>query len=278
MNRARRSNAGPDLLQGPPERTELNHAIIRQPPETIPDCQLTYIGRSPIDPERALQQHGDYRNVLLNCNYTVITLPPVHQLPDSAFVEDAAVVLPEGAILLPLGTRSRAAESGIMLEPLKLLFDRVRTVDPPARIEGGDILRIGKKLFVGLSTRTDQSGVSALEEIAGEWEYEVIPVSVSGSLHLKTAVTSLDEETVLVNPEWIDPAAFGRMRVIGVDESEPFAANVLRLGNDIVVHKGFPETRARLETAGFRTVATDISEFLKAEAGLTCLSLLIEKS
>lgn len=249
-------------------------AILRTPPPGLEHCELTHIGRTPIDPVLALNQHQNLARILADCNYSVITLPPVPGLPDSSFVEDTALILPEAAILLPLGTGSRSAEAELIRAPLQELFGSVRVIPPPVRIEGGDILRTGKQLFVGISTRTDVAGAEALADITDEWGYEVSTVEIGGSLHLKTAVTAPDDRTVLLNPEWVDPAAFGDRDVIEVDGSEPFAANILRLWNKIVAHKGFPRTTGRLRNAGFEVVETDISEFLKAEAGLTCLCLL----
>ncbi|QQS40508.1 MAG: dimethylargininase [Acidobacteriota bacterium] len=252
----------------------MKYALTRLPPDTIPCCQLTHIGRLPIDHGLALHQHEEYRRVLSKCNYTVITLPAVNEYPDSAFVEDCALILPEATILLPLGTQSRTEESGLMLEPLNTFFPDVRQIKPPARIEGGDLLTFGKRIFAGRSSRTDRRGIETLSELTSEWGYEVAEVPVRGSLHLKTAVTALDEETVLMNKGWVDPSAFEGIRVIEIDNEEPFAANVLRLGNRIVAHAGFPGTIEKLRDAGFEVMAVDISEFLKAEAGLTCLSLL----
>lgn len=252
----------------------MKYALTRLPPDTIPCCQLTHIGREPIDPAFARSQHERYRQTLSECNYTVITLPAVDEYPDSAFVEDTALILPEAAILLPLGTGSRLEESRMMLQPLRSLIDDVRQIEPPARIEGGDLLRIGRRIFAGMSSRTSREGVEALSALTSDWGYDVTAVPIEGSLHLKTAVTALDDSTVLINPNWVDPSAFGEYRKIEVDEEEPFAANVLRLGETIVAHEGFPATIRKLREKGCEVLTVDISEFLKAEAGLTCLSLL----
>lgn len=189
-------------------------------------------------------------------------------------MEDAALILPEAAILLPLGTESRLAESWIMLKPLRSFFLDVRQIEVPVRIEGGDLLRIGKRIFAGLSSRTNQEGIDVLSKLVSEWDYEVTAVPIEDSLHLKTAVTALDDETLLINRKWVDGSSFGGFRAIDVDGDEPFAANVLRLGDKIAAHEGYPRTIQRLRDEGFEVVTLDISEFLKAEAGLTCLSLL----
>lgn len=255
------------------DRTE-KYAITRLPASTLTGCELTHIGRDPIDLERTLTQHEDYRKILEECNYTVITLDAEAAYPDSVFVEDTAVMLPEAAILLPLGTETRRGEAELMRETLGSLSE-VRIADPEVSIEGGDVLRIGRKIFVGESSRTDADGIAELSRLTADLDYRVIPVAVQSSLHLKTAVTALDESTVLLNPDWVSESAFEGCEAIEVDPSEPFAANILKLGSRIVAHKGFPYTIGRLRNAGFEVIEADISEFLKAEAGLTCLSLLI---
>lgn len=249
-------------------------AITRLPADSIANCQLTHVDRAAVDPATARLQHENYRALLAKCNYTVITLPPVEDYPDSVFVEDTAVILPEAAILLPLGTETRRGEAGFMLETLDNLVD-VRQASADTRIEGGDVLRIGNMLFTGKSSRTDGRGVEELRRLTSDLGYEVTPVEVRGSLHLKTAVTALDDATVLLNPDWVATSDLGDFEVIEVDGREPFAANILRLGDKIVAHEGFPYTIGRLRNAGFEVLEVDISEFLKAEAGLTCLSLLL---
>ena len=251
-------------------------AILRAPASSLANCELTHIERKPIDPPLAAVQHGDLARILTKCNYTVITLPVLEDLPDSVFVEDTALVLPEAAISLPLGTGTRLAESELMLEHFRRLAPEVRSIVLPSKMEGGDVLRIGRKLFVGISTRTNEQGAEALSELTEGWGYEVVRVKVEGSLHLKTAVTAPDDETVLLNPDWVSKDDFPDYRVIEVAPAEPFAGNILRLGDKIVAHSGFPKTIAKLRDAGFEVIETDISEFLKAEAGLTCLCLLSE--
>lgn len=252
----------------------MNTAITRLPAASIANCQLTHIERSGVDPGLARIQHENYRSLLEKCNYIVITLAPLEAFPDSVFVEDTAVVLPGSAILLPLGTETRRGEAELIRETLERFVD-VRQASPGTKIEGGDVLRIGKTLFVGESSRTEEAGVEELRKLTTDLGYEVRPVKVRGSLHLKTAVTALDDSTVLLNPDWVSEADFGDFEVMKVDSSEPFAANILRLGEKIAAHKGFPYTIGRLRNAGFEVIEIDISEFLKAEAGLTCLSLLI---
>lgn len=250
-------------------------AILRAPSPSLALCELTHIDREPIDPGIAASQHAAYREILAKCNYIVNTLPAEPTLPDSVFVEDTALVLPEAAIVLSLSADSRKAEAALIADALQPYRD-LNFIEPPAKIEGGDVLRIGRKLFVGMTSRTDPAGAEALERLVREWGYAVVPVAVRGSLHLKTAVTATDDQTILMNTEWVEKAPFEDFHRIEVDGEEPFAANILRLGNTIVAHRGFERTNQKLRDAGFEVIEADISEFLKAEAGLTCLSLLVE--
>jgi dimethylargininase len=174
-----------------------------------------------------------------------------------------------------MGTESRKEEPSAIEASLGELLPLSR-IEPPARIEGGDILRIGKKIFVGLSTRTNLEGLEGLKAIAEPMGFELQGVEVSGSLHLKTAVCALDDQTVLLNSDWVDKGSFDGLNQIKVDQREPFAANVLRLGNRLIAHSGFERTIGRVRSEGYEVIEADISEFLKAEAGLTCLCLIIE--
>ena len=250
-------------------------ALTRRPSPHLDRCELTYIERNRIHILRAESQHREFRKLLTKCNYRVITLDAVTNLPDSVFVEDTALVLPEIAVVFPMAEGSRSGESDLIEAELRPFRKTVR-IEPPAKIEGGDILRVGKTIFAGISARTNATGAEALAEIVRKWDYEVVKVPVKDALHLKTACTALDDETLIINPSWVDPAAFKGLRCIEVGPEEPFAANTLSLNNQIVMCEGFVKTRGRIEKAGFSTTTADISEFLKAEAGLTCLCILIE--
>ncbi len=249
-------------------------ALTREPASTIVHCELTYIERETIDFERALQQHRRYREMLTQCGAQVITLPAHEALPDSVFVEDPAIVLDEVAILASPGPASRRAEVDL-IEPELARFRPTMRISPPAIIEGGDVLRIGKTLYVGLSSRTNHAGVAALRQIAEPYGYAVAPVAVWGCLHLKTGCTALDEHTLLVNPDWIDPTLLAGYRLVSVAPEEPWAANVLRVNSALMMNAACPETIRRVESLGFRVTPIDLTEFMKAEAGPTCMSLLV---
>ncbi|MCB0193641.1 MAG: dimethylargininase [Anaerolineae bacterium] len=249
-------------------------AITHRPSPALSDCELTFISAQTIDHARAVQQHADYCHLLRRCGAKVIILDKNSDLPDSVFVEDTALVLDEIAIITTMGTESRRAETEVIATELSR-FKSITRLRLPAQVEGGDILRIGHTLYVGHSTRTNSEGIKALAEIVEPYGYQVIDVEVMGCLHLKTGCTALDDHTVLLNPNWIDPQPFAAFDQIRVPETEPFAANILRIGPTIGIHSGFTQTQALIKQRGYTLAVTDISEFLKAEAGLTCMSLII---
>lgn len=256
---------------------DMDIAITRDVPRSIARCELTHIAREPIDLARALAQHEAYNHTLAALGLQVIRLPADEEYPDCCFVEDAAVVLDEVAVITSLGAPSRRGETPVLAAALERYRPLVR-IELPATVEGGDVLRIGRTLFCGRTPRSNDAGIAALAGAVAPFGYRVVPVPVTGCLHLKSAVTALsadgEEETLLVNPAWVDPAALGRFRFFEVEPTEPGAANVLRVRGTVLVHPGFPRTLERINRAGYEVTPIDISEFLKAEAALTCKSLL----
>jgi dimethylargininase len=250
-------------------------AITRAVSPAIVNCELSFIGRQPIDLTMACDQHGAYGRMLEKLGARVVSLPAEPALPDSMFVEDPAIVLDELAVVLPLGTETRRSEAASLAAVLAE-FRRLEYVKLPGTLEGGDVLRIGRKLFVGLTKRSNPEGTEQLARILAPHNYEVVPVPVSGCLHLKSAVTFLGHDTLLANRSWFDSAPLARYKFIDVDEGEPHAANALALGGTVVFPASFPRTRARIEAAGFQVTTLNISELQKAEAGLTCSSLIFD--
>jgi dimethylargininase len=250
-------------------------AITRAVSPAIVHCELSFIDRKPIDLARAQEQHRAYEKLLEKLGASVISLPAERQLPDSMFVEDPAMVLDELAVILPLGTETRRREAPSLAQALSK-FRNLEYVTLPGTLEGGDVLRIGRKLFVGLTKRSNTEGIRQLAAILAPYNYEVLAVPVTGCLHLKSAVTSLGRNTLLANRPWFDTAAFAGYEWIDVDPAEPHAANALALGDTIIFPASFPRTRARIEARGFHVTPLDISELQKAESGLTCSSLLFE--
>lgn len=250
-------------------------AITRAVSPVIVRCELSFIDRKPIDLARAQQQHRAYEVLLAKLGARVVSLPPEPDLPDSMFVEDPAVILDEIAVILPLGTESRRPEAPSLAGELAK-YRKLAYVQLPGTLEGGDVLRIGRKLFVGLTKRSNVEGIRQLAEIVKPHGYEVISVPVTGCLHLKSAVTWIADNTLLANRAWFDTAPFAGFDWIDVDPSEPHAANALALGGTVIFPASFPRTRRRIGSLDYRVTPLDISELQKAESGLTCSSLLFE--
>jgi dimethylargininase len=242
-------------------------------PSNTARAEITFIERKPINQELAQHQHAAYCQTLERHGLSVKQLSANAQHPDACFVEDAAVVLDELAVITRMGAESRRAEVQAIAQALAP-HRELAHIHPPATLEGGDVLRIGKKVYVGLSRRTNAEGIGALTSILNPRGYEVIPVEVNGCLHLKTACTALDEETLLLNRAYVTPETFKGYKLLFVPESEPLAANALRLGETILLAASFPKTLELLARQQPQVETLDISEFQKMEAGLTCLSLL----
>jgi dimethylargininase len=248
-------------------------ALTRDVSPALARCELTFLPREAIDLERAVAQHAAYGRLLESLGLEVLRLPADPAYPDCCFVEDTAVVLDEVAVLAHPGAASRRGE----VEAVAAVLAEHRAlarIPPTARLDGGDVLVLGRRIYVGVSGRTDAAGAQALGGIVAPLGYEVLPVGVTGCLHLKSAVTAIDDETVLANPDWFDVTPLHGIDVLRVPDAEPGAANVLRAAGSVVVHAGFPRTIDRLAARGLDVRAIDVSEFLKAEAGVTCKSLV----
>lgn len=242
----------------------------------IADCELTFLERSRIDYTLAAQQHRDYCRLLSKCGLQVIELSVNSGYPDSTFIEDTAVVFDELAIIASMGTESRRGEiSGVEAELAK--YRDITRIELPATLEGGDVVRVGGKVFAGISPRTNSKGIESLKQILEPMGYEVIPVKVKCCLHLKSACTAIDDHTLLVNPRWLDLEPFADFRIISAAEQEPWAANCLPINDTLYMHVGYAKTGECLQNLGFAMETIDISELLKAEAGLTCSSIIFEQ-
>jgi dimethylargininase len=225
----------------------------------------------------ACRQHEAYERLLADLGCTVHRLPVEPDLPDSVFIEDTCVVLDELAVIARPGADSRRPETRGVAERLRS-HRRLHAVAPPGTLDGGDVLTLGKTIYVGLSTRSNQAAVSQLQRVLEPWGYAVRGVPVQGCLHLKSAATVVARKTLLVNRAWVDPGAFGDVRLIDVDPEEPTAANALLLGDRVILPSGFPRTARRLAAAEIRVAAVDVSELQKAEGGVTCCSVIYEAS
>lgn len=248
-------------------------AITREVSPTLAACELTHVARSPIDVDRARAQHRAYQRALAALGCEVLTLDAQPSMPDAVFVEDVAVILDEVAVMTRPGAASRRDEGGSVAELLQR-YRPLRSIEAPGTLDGGDVLRVGRTLFVGRSGRSNAEGIAQLAHISGEFGYDVRAVPIRGCLHLKSAVTALRDDALLLQPAWVDAAAFPGFAVIEVDAGEEHAANVLRIGDTVVMPQAFPRTRQRLLDAGVDVVTVDVSELQKAEGATTCCSLV----
>jgi dimethylargininase len=260
----------------------MRHAITRAVSPGLMSCELTFVDRQPIDISKAKSQHTAYEHLLAKLGIEVHSLAAEPNLPDSMFVEDPAIVLDELAVILPLGTKSRQPEAESLAKALAP-FRKLARITAPAAIEGGDVLRIDRTLYVGQTTRTNAEGIRQLAAILAPHGYNVVAVPVTGCLHLKSAVTYLGRNTLLANRHWFDSKPFDTtfssdFQWVDFDPAEPHAANALAISDTVIFPAAFPKTRSRIESAGFHVTLLDISELQKAESGLTCSSLIFTTS
>lgn len=249
------------------------HAVVRSPSDALEGGARTFVERAPIDVERARSQHAGYADALRSLGVRVTHLPELPGHPDAVFVEDAAVVLDRAAVITRSSEASRRGEGESIL---RVLAEHRATsqLEAPATLDGGDVLRIGARLYVGRTARSNDAGREALRHVAEREGMTLVGVDVAGCLHLKTGCTCVGTDTLLFNPAWVDGAAIDVARRIEVDPAEPFGANTLTVGEHTLVSASAPRTAERLRDARFSVRMCDISELEKAEAGLTCLSLV----
>lgn len=255
-------------------------ALTHRPSPRMAQCELTFLERSGLDLTRAAQQHAAYCRQLRQLGWQVEVLDDNAPYPDACFVEDLAVILPELILLTRSGVASRRGESIALRKHLQKLGPPLLEITAPGTLEGGDVLRVANTVFVGRSTRTNPEGIRQLRVALRPFGYEVVEVDVGPSLHLKTACTAIDDRTVLLNPDWCDiqPLLKRGYVVLTPPPSEPFAANTLRIESQVWVSASHPQLAAELTERGYDVRTVEITEFEKAEGGLTCLSLLCHRS
>lgn len=249
--------------------------FLREVSPNLDKCELTHVARTKIDVRRAVEQHRAYAKVLEELGVRIEHVAALPDHADGVFVEDAAVLLPEVAIVARSGAKSRLPELASIIQALGQ-HRPLESIVAPATLDGGDVLRVGRTLYVAESRRTNAEGITQLRDIVRSFGYEVMSVQVRDCLHLKSACTFIPPRYLLANPAWVDGAQFRNLAVIPVDASEPFAANTLTIGGTTLISASFPTTEKRLREAGIATRVVEIAEFEKAEAGVTCLSLLME--
>ena len=254
-------------------------AFTRAVSPRLTDCELTHLQRTAIDVRLAAEQHDEYERQLEAAGVDVVRLPALPEHADGVFVEDTALLLSHHAVILRPGAASRAPETGSTAEGLAPHFELHRITS--GHVDGGDVLRIGKTLHVGLSTRTDADGIAALRDIVRPIGFNVVQAALKGCLHLKTGATLAGPDpagamVLLFNRDSVDPAQFAGVEPMAVDAGEPDAANCLRVGDRLILPAGNPRTADAVRARGFNVVEVDVSELQKAEAGVTCMSLIGE--
>ena len=263
-------------------------ALTRAVPPSIDRCELTHLQRAPIDHARAVREHAAYEKALMTLGCRVERLADLPDHPDSVFVEDTAVVFDRVAVIARPGAPSRRGE----VESTRRTLERHRPlafIQPPATLDGGDVLVTPGRVFVGISGRTNADGARQLATILAPHDFDVVPVALTGCLHLKSAVTGVPPKggstaitavppegryRLVINPEWVDPGVFGGFDLIEVDPTEPEAANVLAIGGRVLCAEAHTGTRKRLEAHRIPTLTVPAGELAKAEGGLTCGSIV----
>lgn len=247
-------------------------AFTRAVSPRLAECELTHLQRAPIDAEKAAAQHALYENALAEAGFEIVRLPGLPDDPDAVFVEDTALLLDDHAVITRPGAASRADETDSTAAGLADHFELHRI--SAGQLDGGDVLRIDRRIYVGRSTRTDADGIAALAELVQPLGYEIIEARLRDCLHLKTGATYAGDGVLLYNECCVDPAQFVGVEPLAVEDNEPAAANCVRAGGHLILPAGNPKTAEQLRDRGFEVVEVDVSELQKAEAGVTCMSLI----
>ncbi|MEE2906950.1 MAG: arginine deiminase-related protein [Planctomycetota bacterium] len=250
-------------------------AFIRSVSAAINECELTHMEHEAIDLDTARAQHAAYAGALRHLGCDVRELPSLDHHPDAVFVEDTAVVVPELAVLTNPGATSRRGEVDTVGEMLADHRPVVR-ISEAGTLEGGDVLRIGQRIYVGCATRTCETGISELRAHLEPLDYDVVTIRHGDALHLKTACTYLGDGVLLLNRDWVDIEDFDDLEPLECHPEEPFACNAIRIGDHVLFPEEFKLTRQRIEARGFKVHPVPASELAKAEGGLTCSSIIID--
>ncbi|WP_298633569.1 arginine deiminase family protein [uncultured Umboniibacter sp.] len=247
-------------------------AIVRKPSRSISEG-LTGASLGTPNYDNAVVQHQAYVSTLNALGLSVTQLPALNELADATFVEDVALLVDDVAVLTRPGAASREPEVAFMKDTINQLFSEVHTIVAPGTLEAGDIMRVERKLYVGLSARTNEAGVAQLSAIFAPYGVEVISVEMAEMLHLKTGVNYLSNNQMLVCGEFVNHPAFSQYECFEIPIGEEYAANSLWINGTVIVPSGFDKTAKLVEQLGYPVVRVDTSEFRKIDGGLSCLSL-----
>jgi dimethylargininase len=248
------------------------HAIVRRPGRSLLNG-ITAASLGKPDFESALRQHDAYIDALERCRVNVTVLEADEDYPDSVFVEDAAILSRRCAVITRPGAESRQGEEASIKKALMKFYHKIEHIEAPGTLEGGDVMRVGARFYVGLSARTNKEGARQFAAILNRYGNKAIEISMEKFLHLKTGLAYLENDNLLIAGEFIDRPEFERFNRIVIDETEAYAANCIWVNGTVLVPMGYPKTKAAIEAAGYETIAVDVSEFRKLDGGLSCLSL-----
>jgi dimethylargininase len=248
------------------------NAIVRLPSPSIKDG-LTSVNLGKPDFILATKQHSDYVNVMSNLNIRVNVLPEHNSFPDSTFIEDVALCTSTFSVITNPGAESRKGEVNGMRQVLEEYYDVIEEIRSPGTLEGGDVMMVGDRFYIGISERTNENGAEQLKVILRRHGLQGITVGLKRMLHLKSGVSYLENNTLLVCGEFKNKKEFSGFKRIEVDDDASYSANSLWVNGKVLVPEGFPKTLYKIEKAGFETLVIDVSEFRKVDGGLSCLSL-----
>jgi dimethylargininase len=223
--------------------------------------------------EQAIIQHQSYIDVLTKCGLDVLVLEPCEEYPDSTFVEDVALITPNCVIITRPGAPSRRGEVHEIEFVLKQKFNNIEAIEAPGTIEGGDIMMVGDHYYIGLSERTNIEGAKQIIQILTKYGMSGSTISLKKVLHLKTGLSYLEENNLVVCGEFIKDSSLEGYNPIEIPENESYAANCIWVNESVIIPLGYPTTRQRIKNAGYPVIETDVTEFQKLDGGLSCLSL-----
>jgi dimethylargininase len=247
-------------------------AIVRKPCKNISNALTTANLGSP-DCSLAIHQHQEYIQDLKRCGLDVTILSADENYPDSVFVEDTALLTPQCAIIANLGAASRKGEIVEMSEVLNRFYLNIEKIEDPGTLDAGDVMMVDKHFYIGLSERTNEEGANQLIAILNRYEMTGSTITLENVLHLKSGVSYLEENNLLATGEFLYESEFQKFNIIEIDKDESYAANCVWINDKVLVPKGFSKTKRKIEELEYKTIEVDVSEFQKADGGLSCLSL-----
>jgi len=249
-------------------------AIVRDVSDTFQECVTSFHTKVQIDVALAKRQHRHYCNILSSLGLKLISIEADDILPDCCFTEDTAIVIDDLSIITYPGTPSRVRET-IEIEKILSPLKTIVHINEPGTIEGGDVLKIGKKIYIGSSSRTNEEGIRQVALVVEPKGYQVIPVKIKNTLHLKSVCTYMGRGCILLAEGYLDDTIFSEYDKVIVPKEEEYCANCLVVQGNVLIPKGFPKTKQLIENKGFPIIEIEMSEIEKAEGALTCLSVII---